>query len=192
MKKKIAVIALAAMLLALCIGSTSAYFTTTGVARNVITTGNVALELNETMLNEQGEEIPFEDQTGVMPGQEVSKIVRVENTGNQPIFVRVSVEKKIELAEGKEGEPDTDLISFDINTEDWEEKDGFYYYKTPVEPGKENETNPLFRKVIFAGKDMDDLYQGCKVTVSVTAYGVQTANNGEKATEADGWPAVQK
>ena len=48
-----------------------------------------------------------------------SKIVEVKNTGGQDAWVRVSVNKAIELAEGVEDEVNLSLISFDLNTDYW-------------------------------------------------------------------------
>ena len=75
-KRKVLVISLIAALLAICALGTSAYFTDRGTAKNTITTGGVKIDLIETAAID-GENVPFEDVVGVMPGSEVSKIVEV-------------------------------------------------------------------------------------------------------------------
>ena len=125
-KRKAAVISAIAITAALAAYGTAAYFTAEDTATNVITAGNVKIQLVERM--KSGDElVPFTDAVGVMPGARVSKIAQVENTGSQPAWIRVSVAKAVELAQGVEGEIDLSLVTLDINTEYWTERDGFYY-----------------------------------------------------------------
>lgn len=181
MKKKILLLALIAVFAGLCVGGTYAYFTISEVERNVITAGNIKVELVE----KDAEGNDFEDVDGVLPGSEVAKVVTVENTGDNPCWVRIAVDKAIELKDGVEGEPDTGLLTLDLDTENWTEKDGFYYYKKALEPGKA--TEPLFTKVAFNGV-MGNVYAGCKAIVTVQAQAVQTTHNGSAVEEALGWP----
>ena len=102
---------------------------------------------------ESGETVAFQDQTGVMPGSEVSKIVQIKNTGDQPVYVRISMDTAIALVNGSPDEADLSLISFDIDTENWTLQNGFYYYNAPLAAGET--TVPFFTKVVFA-KDMDN------------------------------------
>lgn len=191
-KRRIFVIALLVCCLAVLASGSVAYFTASETAHNVITSGNVAIDLQEltNRMDEAGNPIPFENPTGVMPGAEVSKIVQVENTGDNPVWVRIAVEKAIDLVlpEGAEPvEPDLSLIVLDLNTADWTEQDGYYYYNKPLNPGET--TVPLFTTVTF-DKTMGNAYQNCTAAVSVKADAVQTANNGAAVLEAAGWPAA--
>lgn len=185
-KQKLLTLSAVAIVAALSAYGSVAYFTAEDTARNVITAGKVKIELQEKMLTPDGEKtVPFEDRLGVMPGSEVSKIVEVKNTGGQDAWVRVSVNKAIELAEGVEDEVDLSLISFDLNTDYWTEKDGFYYYTAKLAPG--HTTEPLFTAVTFA-KTMSNQYQNSKAILTVNAYATQTVHNGNTALEAAGWP----
>ena len=186
MKKKVIVLALVVIALSIMAVGTAAYFTAEDTATNVITTGNVSIKLLETSASNQGKEpVPFKDVSGIMPGTTVSKIAQVENNGANGVYVRVAVVKAIELAEGIQATPNTELLTLDINTKDWTLKDGYYYYNAELKPGET--TEPLFTTVSFAS-DMGNEYQGCKTTVSVLAYATQSANNGASALEASGWP----
>ncbi|MEA5152855.1 MAG: SipW-dependent-type signal peptide-containing protein [Oscillospiraceae bacterium] len=188
-KKRIFVIALLVCCLALAATGSLAYFTASETAHNVITSGNIAIELQELMMkqDEEGALVPFESPVNVMPGAELSKIVQVKNTGNSDAWVRVSVDKAIELASDIAGfEPDTALVALDLNTAEWTEKDGFYYYNAALRPGET--TVPLFTTVTFAGSGMGNEYQNSTAVISVKADAVQTANNGAAATDAAGWP----
>lgn len=166
-----------------------AYFTAENTAKNTITAGDVKIELQEKMISPDGEKIvPFENQLDVMPGCTVSKIVQVKNTGGQPAWIRVSIEKAIELAENTQKEIDLSLVSYQINTAFWTEKDGYYYYNNSLAPGET--TEPLLEAVDFSGK-MSNAYQNSKAILTVNAYATQTAHNGISATDADGWPQAK-
>ena len=184
MKKRIFAFAIVVICLTTVAYGTSAYFTHEQTATNVITSGSVQVELQEWSDTGNGL-VPFEDTDGVMPGMEVSKIVQVKNVGGQAAWIRVSADKTIQLADGVEGEVDLSLISYDLNTEFWTEKDGFYYYNTILHPSEV--TEPLFTKVIFS-ETMSNMYQNSKAVIDVTAQATQVANNGTCASDAAGWP----
>ena len=188
MKKKVAAGAVLAICLSVLIYTTIAYFNTADTARNVITSGNIKIELQETALVNDTE-IPFkesQDVYNVMPGQEVSKIVRVENTGSNPAYIRISVDKAIQLAEGAEGTLDTRLISIDYDSTSWTlGDDGYYYYNKPLSAG--DTTEPLFRNVTF-DPDMGNMYQNSQAVIKVSAQATQVKNNGTDVFSAAGWP----
>lgn len=187
MRKKLLVVAIIVICLSMAAYGTVAYFTADDIATNVVTAGNVDVTLKETAIPaEGGEPVPFEDVIGVMPGTEVSKIVEVENTGDNEAYIRVRVEKEIALAEGVTGEVDTSLISLNVDTQNWVEKDGYFYYTKPLSAGET--TAPLFTTVTFEA-GMENLYQNSKATIRVFAQAVQSDNNGADVMAATGWPA---
>ena len=184
--KKKAIAALIALICLLAfVLSTLAYFTAEQRTHNIITTGEVAITVSEYADEAKTVPFPTDGVTGVMPGDSVTKIVEVNNTGSSPAWVRIRVDKVITLAEGVEGTPDTSLILLDLDTADWTEQDGWYYLNTALQPGET--TSPLFRHVQFDAS-MQNLYRNSKADVIVTAQAVQTANNGGSALEALGWP----
>ncbi|MDO4567454.1 MAG: TasA family protein [Clostridia bacterium] len=183
MKKKLIIIASVVCCIALAATGTIAYFTAEDTAQNRITTGDVAIEVEE--LDADGD--PFVDVIDVMPGDSVTKIAQVRNTGSNAVWVRVSVELAIELAEGIEGTPDTSLVTLDYNTTDWTlGTDGYYYYNSILEPGEV--TEPLFTTVTFDLEDMGNMYMNATAVIDVYAYATQAANNGATVFEAQGWP----
>ena len=186
MKKKIVLASMLLIMLSIAGYGTMAYFTAEGTATNVITTGDIGIEIKETSLDESGEEVPFVSPVEVMPSTVVSKIVRVVNIGGQDAFIRVSLSSTVLFSDQQSGVADPDLVYMDINRQAWQEKDGFYYYKEPVAPGQE--TEPLFKKVTFA-PEMDNQYMHTTFTVDVNAQATQVANNGSSAIHALGWPA---
>ena len=188
MKKRIFAIAILVICLSIAAYGTLAYFTHEETVTNVITTGGVKIAIEEFSQTEDGKIAPFENVDNVMPGADISKIVQIKNTGNSSAWVRVSVECAITLAQGVEGEVDLSLLTMDINTEKWTEKDGYYYYNTALEPGKT--TEPLFTTVFFSA-EMGNMYQNSKSQVEIKAQATQVANNGTTVFEAAGWPAQQ-
>lgn len=192
MKKKLALLATLAACTAMIASGTLAYYTAQDKAHNVITSGNIEIELVETTdkLDANNQPIPFENVDGVMPGTTVSKIVQVKNTGEADAYIRVKVETNVTLATGNNAIPGYEPISIKYATgtskTEWTEKNGYYYYNSPVAPGEI--TKPLFSEVYFK-KSMGNEYQNSKAEVEVIAYGTQVANNGKSAVDAAGWPS---
>lgn len=181
MKRKLLILSALAICIAMLVTGTLAYFTAEGKAHNVITTGGVEIAVQEWADEEKTK--PFEDLTGIMPGMTVTKIAEIKNTGASDAWVRVKVEKNIELK--GEGTPDTGLVELALNTAYWTEKDGYYYYTKALKPGEV--TAPVFTSVTF-NATMGNEYQNATATVDVSAQAVQTANNGDAVMNAQGWP----
>ena len=189
MRKKLIAGAVVAICLSLMAYSTIAYFTHENTATNVITSGNIRIDLLQEMaVTEDGQTVLFEDSQerfDVMPAQEVSKIVKVKNIGDNAAYVRIQVEKAISLAEGVQGDPDVSLITMDFDRAGWTENDGYYYYNEPLEPGET--TTALFNNVTFA-PSMGNMYQNSTATITVNAQATQVKNNGTDVFTAAGWP----
>ena len=186
MKKKILVCALIAICLSIAAYGTVSFFTHEDTATNVVTMGNIKIEVKElTVTNDKAVPVNSDDEIGIVPGIEVSRIVLVENVGNNDAWIRIQVQTAIELAGGVEGESDLSLIELDINTEFWTLKDGYFYYNEKLEPSQT--TKPLFTTVKFS-ETMGDLYQESTATIAVYVQATQTANNGNTVFEAAGWP----
>lgn len=181
MKKKILLVTAMVICLAIAATGTLAYFTSEGKAHNVITTGGVKIAVQEWA--DENKQTPFEDLEGIMPGMTVTKIAEIKNTGASDAWVRVKVEKSIKLK--GEGTPDTGLVELALNTADWTEKDGYYYYTKALKPGEV--TAPVFTSVTF-NATMGNEYQNATATVNVSAQAVQNANNGDTVMDAKGWP----
>lgn len=182
MRKKLIAAAVVALCLSLMAYSTIAYFTHEDTARNVITSGNISIDIEEKAENNE----PFRDVFGVMPGQSFAKVVTVHNNGDSAAYVRISVSKVINLASGELG--DTKLISLDTNDKAWKEKDGYWYYNIALEPGEE--TVPLFNQVTF-NPEMGNEYQNSEAVITVLAQATQVKNNGTNVFDAAGWPAAE-
>lgn len=186
MKRKVLLVSAIAICLAIAVSGTLAFFTAEDTAHNVITSGGIQIELQEWADEEKTVPFPENGVTGVMPGSEITKIAEVKNTGADPAWVRVRVEKNITLSEGAEGEIDLGLMQLSFDESAWTlGEDGYYYYNKALAPGQV--TEPLFASVSF-DIAMSNLYQNSTAAVDVTAQAVQTANNGETVMNAAGWP----
>lgn len=179
MKKKLSIIFGIIAILAVISVGTLAYFTSEQNAENVISAGNIKLEIHEKTAS--GEDFPKEGII-VMPGDTVSKIVTVENTGDHPLYLRVK------LTEGVSDEALTtdDCLDININRSCWLEKDGYYYYYRALQSGET--TEQLFSEVYFDLYNIDNKYLGKHFTLNVAASAVQSENNGSDVLNAIGWP----
>ena len=182
MKRKLLILSVLTILLAILAAKTLAYFTADTAAHNVITTGNVDIVLNEWATEERTER--FEKQIDVLPGTEVTKIVEVENIGSGSVWVRIWTNGAFYSEDGTPLDPGA--FTLDINTADWTKQGDFYYYNRALAPGET--TEPLFTTVTFDPK-MGNVYQNSTAHVDVNAYAVQSANNGTGALDAAGWPS---
>ena len=183
LKKALALAVSLALLFVLNVtGRTLAYYTTTGTATNVITTGGIQLAIHENN-GDDGLVFPTGGIT-VRPGDKVAKRVAVENTCGQPFYLRIRLTNGIENADL----PVEDVFSFVINVGDWTlHDDGCYYYNGIVQPGQV--TNSLFREVEIVRERVGKQYEGKTLTLSVTAEAVQSKNNpAEYPWLASGWP----
>lgn len=193
MKKKLMVLALAAICAATIASGSLAYFTASERAHNTIISGNVDIEIVEKMKVDGSNELkdfPIEDGIdGIMPGTSVSKIVRVKNSGSAKAWIRVKIDMSI-LKDKKEEMPltlkdGTKVISFQV-LDGWiDGKDGYFYYEDPV--SSDTLTDPIFESVEFHKATGND-YQSCQANVKVYAQAVQVDNNGKSVLEAKGWP----
>lgn len=101
MKKKILLVALAAVLAATAaIGGSLAYFSAEGSkVQQQINTMTLAIELQDVVVDDNGKEVGMEPIEGalyidrVMPGEAISKTMRVHNPEGVTEYVRVSIRK---------------------------------------------------------------------------------------------------
>lgn len=216
-KRIILFVAVSALLLALAVGGTTAYYSVSEIAHNVITTSGVKIELVENFDDDKtwsesrgGEgEIVYSLDELVMPGTELKKEPVVVNTGNEDVYVRVEVDMTITSPEGEDliGYVNPNLYAFNwdapaeesdpsvirTNHENWDldvEDGAWLVYKGALHPG---EKLPIFDHVEIDPR-MTNEFQGCTVEITVRAQAVQAANNapavaGDYTTIA-GWPAV--
>lgn len=181
-KKRLLGLAVLMIGLAILASGTAAQFTAEEKVYSVITSGLLQMELVE----ETAGNWPWQSQnkTEVLPGTSVERVVRVRNSGKVPFFCKLTVSGKVTASDGSElsFEP----VSLDLNTEQWVERGGAYYYGRILYPGEV--TEPLFTQVTF-DPWMGNEYAGAKAELRVLAQAVQSDNNGTDPLEALGWSA---
>lgn len=179
MKKRILLIALLVLLIALYSTGTYSNPVYTQKATNVITAGSVDVKIHEyTASGEVYPNIPVV----IMPGDVVGKRVEVENTGSSPAFLRVKLTPGI----NDEKLTAADCIQMDINDADWTYQDGYYYYNQILQPGQT--TSALLTRVTFDGTKVTNAYLGKLFSLNVEVQAVQSEHNGAEPLEAQGWP----
>lgn len=138
---------LAAMLLAISLVSgTLAYWIAEEPAVHIINTGTLKGEVVEE----------YEEPKSLLPGAEVVKVASVKNVGELDLLARVQITKVWGSEKGADGKViadpglSTDNILLQLNLTDWEEIDGWYYYKGILAPGES--TPPLLRSFTLAAE----------------------------------------
>ena len=176
-------IAFIAILLTFFTQGTFAYYSTVGKATNVVTSGAIRFLINET--TDQGTPFPQEG-VYIVPGDIVSKRVNIQSDCGHPFYLRVKIVYGVDSQEL----PSEECFKLNINEENWQAHDGWYYYKGIVQPGQ---TTPnVFSHVEIVGAKVDNRYIGKTLTLSVVAQAVQSENNpltGTATYTAAGWPA---
>ena len=181
-KIKIFILSLVLVLMSFISVSTLAYYQTVGKTTNVVTSGNIKFLVHET--TDQGKEFPKEG-VYVIPGDIVSKKVSIESDCEHPFYLRVKLVYGVNSTELSA----EDCFKLNINENNWEFHEGWYYYTDIVKP---NETTPnIFSHVEMVGSKIDNSYIGKTLTLTVDAQAVQSENNpivdGNTYT-ALGWP----
>ncbi len=192
MKRKLLLLSVMVICIAIAAVGTLAYYNTNAIAHNVITTGGVNIELHEYADKECTTDYDT-NKTGIMPGMTVDKYARIALVeGSADAWVRVRFEKKITFAAGNEHAqgktPNLDLVELTI-PEGWlAGENGWYYLEAPLT----RSNTPVFALTSVAfNKTMGNEYQGATATVDIVAQAVQVANNGKTVMDAQRWPKLE-
>ncbi len=193
-KRTLALAAVALLALA-CLCGTLAFTVDMVPANNVLSFGSVKVRVCEYTLNEQGEEIPFEaNEHGDYPdtkagGSDISRIVRVENAGAQPEYVRARLRMTSVAPDGSSADASGN-VAFNVNAGEW------YYYRGlagrggMLDPGAMTES--LMDSLRFVG-DYNDAARGGSFKLDIDVQAVQAKNQQANDTVLDvldvvGWP----
>ena len=193
MKKKIIIVALAAVLTATTmIGGSLAYFSAEGnKVQQQINTMTLGIKLQDVVVDAEGKEIAAEPIDGalyverVMPGEVVDKTMRVNNPEEVTEYVRVSVRKYWTKNSGDEvvklPEKDANAIILKpVNSEEDErerwivtketDEHIILYYTKPLAEG-ENTKN--FMEQIMISEKIKNDYAGLGVALEFETEGIQ-------------------
>ena len=181
-KKKAIIIFIALLVLAISLvgAGTLAYTTREGRTDNEITVGNLKTALIN--LGPDGQNMPTEVITGILPATTYDNTVYVKNNGEHDQWVRVKVIKFIKDRDGTELPSDCVFPNYD--EESWTYKDGYFYYKYILEPGQKS--LPLYTQLYF-DKGIGNAYKFATLTMDFDLDAVQSENNGMTVMDAIGW-----
>ena len=153
------------LLLALAVGGTVTWLNArTPKVTNTFTPAHVTCEVEEA----------FDTATGVKTD------VNVKNTSDIDVYIRVKLVTYRTNDAGQHIGGTAELPAFTLG-ENWEEKDGYYYYTLPVAPGKTPAANLADKMTLTASYDDAD---GGKQALDVMAEAIQSTP--EEAV-ADAW-----
>lgn len=190
MKKKLLAMCMVVCLSAVAVvGGTMAYFTDSAEKTNTFTVGNVDIELTEPNWDKQGSI----DANTVYPGEPLDKDPTVENIGNNPCFVRVSVSNLDQFGDKGDIVYLTNWVEGTLG-EGWVDgEDGYFYWTRPlVVKGTEDDSwnNGLASKTtpVFDQIKMPTGLTGNEAAkeIVVTAQAVQA-----QGAKAPNWAAVK-
>lgn len=154
--------------------------------------GAVGLETSITTIDETGAEVPTPEGGELGTGSvHMERIVRVKNTGNHALFIRVKLRFECIDADGTP-HPVDGLVSYDVDNDAWIRRnpsDGYLYLTAALEPGETSEP-------AITGVDVNTAAaiarhgEGCTYRLVADGYGVQSENQkSDDVLEAEGWPA---
>ena len=169
------------------IAATVTFINKEKTANNIITFGNIKIQLMQTTINENNEErfVDNNESFNITNYPIVSRIIKVKNLGNHEFFLRISLDM-IGIDENNNEFDANNLIKYDVNTEDWIYNDGWYYYKDIV---KESEiTSNLITRIFFDINNITSNYSNVKFKFNVNAQVVQAENNAKDILNVIGWP----
>lgn len=194
MKKKILILALAVVMVAIMVSGTLAYFTAQDEVDNVFTIGSVKIEVVEDFQEPQTM-IPVVNADESDPNY-INKDARVKNTGDNAAYVQMYVAIPKALDDAKA------FIVVDANTGDWTDRaeagtaefDGVIYnvymyrYKAKLEVGKETSNaitaaylapqldyNHEANRFVMDGAVIESYVPGESIHIYVAAQAIQAA-----------------
>lgn len=150
------------------------YWKQSGRALNILTVGSFQNQIVEKYI------VPG----NVKPGDEVDKIVNVSNTGNVDSLIRVSIKKEFGTTSSDgsfhpEAALDPEVIEIQCANTWWlAEKDGYYYYKEILKPGKTTK-EPLFQSYRLS-ENAGNEYKGKEAHIVVELESMQADMDPEK------------
>lgn len=168
------------------------------IAREMPTSGKLqfgSVDLETVITTSQGtEEVIAPEGEKLVTGEaDAQRFVRVRNTGDHPLYVRVKLGFTCISANGAT-HPIDNLVSFAPGDAKWiarsDAPDGYYYLSTPLKPGELSV--PLISGAHVKTQDAVNAYgEGLIYTLSANAFGVQSENQRTtNVLDVEGWPAA--
>lgn len=144
-------------------------------------TGDIDIDIEEMQTDPAtGEEVPYEHEKTVLPGQDISKIVRVENKA-EPAYIRLSVSY---VSDGSlEWLSDEALQLDETAAAKWKKIGDYWYYTEPVPAG---EKVPFMNGFTVPGS-LTNEFAGEEFNVNITVDAVQSTHFDPDFDSDDPW-----
>lgn len=130
---------------------------------NHVGIGDISIKIEELELDKEGKEVPYENDKTVLPGQRVSKIVRILNEADTA-WIRAKLEYVSD--EGIQGLSDQMVV---LASDQWTKAGDYYYYKVPVE----RNSHVDFIREVHIPPEWNEESAGRTFSIIVTADAVQ-------------------
>lgn len=198
MRRRAMLIVLLACVMLIGAGFTAAYVVDQQQADNVLTFGSVSMKVVQTEKDADGEHtIPSENYSVQAASGVASRIVKFENVGSTPMYVRA---RPVMTGLNSENEPQdptavAGVTDFQMGDVAWVQKnpdDSWWYYTEVVDV--DETTDPLMTGIEFSGDFYSVVGDGGRYDFTVEAQAVQAENQaqGATATTAVGWPGTEE
>lgn len=148
-----------------------------GTSTSLVTSGNIELSVYEIT--------PLKPELTIVPGASIPWHVEAKNAGDHPFYLRA----KLSITSTPAENISQDCLQPQFDKSLWEYHDGWYYYKTPIDP--ESTSVELFKSVTVNGEIVDNSYINKQIAATVVAHAVQSDNNpitDNQTFTASGWP----
>ena len=171
------------LLLGFCLLSSSAFFAKSITANNIVSFGNLKLQLINNTIDETGKEIAVTEEKEKIDEPKVSRIIKVKNVCDNSMYVRVKIELTGEC--GQTGFMADPYVNYDFNDGEWKKQGEWFYYLEELRP--KEVTGNLIEKFEFDTNRLTGDFAGSTIVLKVSAQAVQSEHNGN-SLEAQGWP----
>lgn len=187
-KKILLIVGVFSLLMIACVW---AFFQTSMPVTNPFSTGEAKVYLSET----------FDVDDKWVPGEEKQKEVSFGNEGDVPVVLRARFIPTLWLSDESKVSDQSILNGFQLNyadsfTSEWEEHDGWYYYKKVLEP--DARTNHTLVSVTMNKNISNDVhgiqtdYSGARMDVDIESEAIQStvSKDSSKLQSWDYYPKV--
>lgn len=185
MDKKKKSILILTILMVVSLACVSTFLVRENQFNNVITFGNLKMEIINHTLDANGNETDVENETEKLRLANVNRIVKIKNICHNDMYVRVKVNFDGKDMNNQSYSPDTYLVVNGMNDK-WIYQDGWYYYQDVLKP--DVTTDNLLNGLEFDLDRLTSHYPGSHIEFNVEAQAVQSTYNASNVLEATGWP----
>lgn len=185
MKQKKRYIFILSFLFVISLACVSTFLVRQNKFENVITFGDLKLEIINRSLDENGQEIDVTDVKEKLKKAHVDRIVKIKNICQNDMYVRVKIDLQGKDMNDQDYSPSS-YIKMNGCEDEWIYHDGWYYYRDILKPDVTTEN--LLSDIEF---DMDKLtsnYPGSDIELNIEAQAVQSTHNATNVLDASGWP----